>query len=481
MLLRLSKNTFVRQFGDFTYIMSRIASFDEMFEGAEVFMRWITREPMEKEEILKNICQVYTGADPAEISSDFDEFLEPMLARKIILSGLTPAELDAQEEYFSYDVADPKTLKDTEFITKEDAELLPQNVLGKYFESHPTIFRLQMDITQACTERCIHCYIPEYNPLFLPFEKIKEIIDEFREMGGLDLTLSGGECMLHPDFEKIVRYAREKDLIVGILSNLTLCDDKIIDLLVETEATVQVSLYSMNPEIHDSITKRPGSWLATKTAIEKIRAAHIPCRISCPTMKPNYAGYLEVIEYARSLKMSAQTDFIIMGKMDGDCSNLSCRLDLPETEELLKDIIFKSVPMNSEYFNPAKKNDMLSAEEWMQNKVCGAAIDSMCIDAEGNYYPCPAFGGYILGNCYKQSLKEVWFDSPATLKLRNIRGKDFPKCAHCPDRDYCSVCMCRNINETGDIFTPAEHFCNVAKINHKLVDQLHKERMKNDL
>ena len=481
MLLRLSKNTFVRQFGDFTYIISRIASYDQMFEGGEVFMRWITRTPMAKEEILKNICQVYEGTDPAEIAADFEEFLAPLLAGKVILAGSTPEELDAQEEYFSYDADDPKTLEDREFITKEEADFLPQNVLGKYFEEHPTLFRLQMDITQACTERCIHCYIPEYNPLFLPFEKIKEIIDEFREMGGLDLTISGGECMLHPDFERIVRYAREKDLIVGILSNLTLCDDKIIKLLAETESTVQVSLYSMDPAIHDSITKRPGSHLATKTAIEKLRAAHIPCRISCPTMKPNFKGYLDVIEYARSLKMSAQTDFIIMGKMDGDCSNLSCRLDLAETRELLKDIIFKSVPMNSEYFNPAKKNDMLSAEEWMANKVCGAVIDSMCIDAEGNYYPCPAFGSYILGNCYKHSLAEVWYNSPETLKLRNVRGKDFPRCAHCPDRDYCSVCMCRNINETGDIFTPAEHFCRVAAVNHELVDQLQSERRKYDL
>ncbi|MBQ9336594.1 MAG: radical SAM protein [Lentisphaeria bacterium] len=478
MLLQLSKNSFVRQFGDFTYIMSRIALYDEMFSGAEVFMRWITRKPMEKAEILKNICGIYSDADPAEIAADFDEFLKPLLERKVILSGRTPAEIAAQEESFSYDVDDPKTLKDTVAISREEADFLPQNVLGKYFQEHPTIFRLQMDITQACTERCLHCYIPEYNPVFLPFDKIREILDEFRAMGGLDLTLSGGECMMHPDFEKIVRYAREKDLIVGVLSNLTLCDDKKIKLLQETESTVQVSLYSMDPEIHDAITRRKESWEKTKTAIEKLREAQIPCRISCPTMKSNFRGYMDVLDFARGLKMSAQTDFIIMGKMDGDCSNLTCRLDLAETEELLKDIIFKSVPMNSEYFDPSKKDEMLSDEEWMANKVCGAVIDSMCIDAEGNYYPCPAFGSYILGSCYKQSLSEVWLKSPATLKLRNVRGRDFPKCVKCKDRNYCSVCMCRNINETGDIFTPAEHFCKVAEINHKLVDQQQEARMK---
>ena len=35
----------------------------------------------------------------------------------------------------------------------------------------------------------------------------------------------------------------------------------------------------------------------------------------------------------------------------------------------------------------------------------------------------------------------------------------------------CSVCMCRNFNETGDMFKPTEHFCKVAAINHEVVDE----------
>ena len=53
MLYRLSKNTFVRQFGPFTYVLGRIRSYDQVFADAEVFFRWITREPREKAEILE--------------------------------------------------------------------------------------------------------------------------------------------------------------------------------------------------------------------------------------------------------------------------------------------------------------------------------------------------------------------------------------------------------------------------------------------
>jgi len=478
MLIRLSKNAFVRQFGPFTYVLNRLSSYDEMFTDAEVFMRWITREATPLPEILGNICKVYSGTDQRVIAQDFNEFIEPLVKEKVILVGETEAEIAASEESFSYDVESPKTM-DTHLIKPDEMPSgpIPQDVLEAYFADHPTLFELQIDITQACTERCVHCYIPEYNPVFLPFEKVAKVIDEFRAQGGIGLELSGGECMLHPDFDKIVRYARSKDLIVGVLSNLTLCDDKKIAVLVETEATVQVSLYSMNPATHDAITKRPGSFMQTKTAIEKLRKAQVPCRISCPTMKSNYRDYLDVLAYARSLKMDAQTDFIIMGKMNCDTSNLACRLDLDETRCLLEDIVYKSLPVNNEYFDPAKKEQMLSDEEWGARKVCGACVSSVCLDADGHYYPCPAFAGVNLGSCYEHDLKWIWNESPETLRIRAVTGKDFKKCLRCPDRDYCSTCMCRNYNETGDIFTPAQHFCDVARINHEVVDEAQRRRM----
>ena len=477
MLIRLSKNAYVRQYGPFSYVIERIRNFDQVYLDAEVFFRWLTREPMEIAEVLGNICKVYEGADQVQIGQDFNEFIAPLIRAGVLVAGKDEKEIRKKDVSFSYDVEDPKTMDTHEVMPKADGEVVTQDVLDKYFAEHPTIFTLQMDITQSCTERCVHCYIPEYNPVFLPFDVICRVIDEFREQGGLTLTLSGGECMMHPDFERIVRHAREKDLIVGVLSNLTLCDDAKVGLLQETESTVQVSLYSMNPATHDAITRRPGSFAETKRAIEKIRAAHIPCRISCPTMKSNYKDYLDVLRYARSLKMDAQTDFIIMGKMNCDTSNLACRLDLTETRRILEDIVYRSLPVNNEYFDPAKKEQVESDEDFARRKVCGACVDSVCLDADGHYYPCAAFGGVNLGSCYEHDLKWIWNESPETRRIRDVTGGCFPKCLHCADRAYCSVCMCRNYNETGDIFTPAQHFCDVAKINHEVVDEAQRRRL----
>lgn len=43
----------------------------------------------------------------------------------------------------------------------------------------------------------------------------------------------------------------------------------------------------MDPAIHDSITQVKGSWIKTKSAIEKLAKANIPVQISCPLMKAN--------------------------------------------------------------------------------------------------------------------------------------------------------------------------------------------------
>lgn len=475
MLIRLSKQTYKRLYGEYTYFFEKVSSSDKVFRNAQVFCEKLTRVPIEKTEILDYICSVYDKTPRAELEADFNTFLGELANAGYVLAGETEADIEKQEKKFTYDVPDPKTMSSTRVLKEGKLGTFTQTLLEQYVAEHPTLFSLQLDITQACTERCRHCYVPEYNPLFLPYDRICSILDEFREMGGLHITLSGGECMMHPDILKIIKAIRMRDCTVACLSNLTRCTDEIIKALKDADGTIQTSLYSMTPKIHDEVTRLKGSWLRTVGAIIRLRAADVPLRISCPTMQINYNGYTAVLKFAESLKMSAQTDYTLIAKADGDCSNLCNRLTLPQTKELLTDIILKTLPIQNEYFNPDKKSRMDSVETWKSRKVCGACTDSMCLEASGDYYPCPGFAGKVLGSCYRDSLHSVWMESPVTKRIRAITGADFPKCATCADRDYCSVCLCRNFNETGDMFNIANHFCKVARINHDVVDEKQRE------
>jgi radical SAM protein with 4Fe4S-binding SPASM domain len=309
----------------------------------------------------------------------------------------------------------------------------------------------------------------------MPTQKVKSVLDEFAEMGGIHVTLSGGEAFLHKDIIEIARYCREKDLQISILSNvISLTDEQIEDLKPLNISIIQVSLYSMDPDKHDFITTVKGSFYRTKSSIEKLVKANIPVQISCPVMKANKDGYREVIEYAKSLKIKASTDYIMMARADLDTDNLANRLSLDETEKVIRDIIEADVDYRKDTLHqlPNSAHFEFDLERYKKQPVCGVGYDNCCITANGDVYPCAGWQDYVIGNVYKQSLKEIWENSDRVKQLRKITQSSFPECLECEAHDYCSRCLVRNYNENnGDMFALSKHFCDVAFLNKKLVEE----------
>lgn len=458
MQIKLSPNTFVRQYGPYSYIVNSRTNKDFIYTDAQCFFDCLKRVYCELSDVLRVLKSKYEDVDEESIRCDYIEFLRPLVGEGMVSVDDKAYEIPQVCHSHEHGVAELNSTRD---------------LLDTYFEKVPTLFALQMDVVQSCTERCIHCYIPEYRHVFLPLDKVKAVIDEFKDMGGLSLSLSGGECMMHPQFLNILDYAHANDLMIKVLSNLTMCTDEIVSALSDVGAEVQTSLYSMDSSIHDTITQKQGSWLLTKRAIEKLHASDVPCIISCPVMRANQDEFPCVDRYATSLGCRAQADFMIIAKMDGDTRNLSCRITDDKIEALLRYLSELSIHKNKDYYssyfksNGSKNSDH---DEWMNKCLCSAGISRICLGADGKYSPCPGFGGYVLGNCFKNSLNWVWNESPNMLKLRRLKGRDLGKCATCQDRKYCSICLCRNFNETGDMTTPTKFDCNVARINRRVVE-----------
>jgi radical SAM protein with 4Fe4S-binding SPASM domain len=471
MQIRLSKNSFVRHYGPYTHVFNQLNKCDATYQDAEVFLDVITRVASPVDELIKKVVSTYEGtSDSGEIQADFREFVSSLLEQGIVVAGENESELSRKDIEFTYKIENPHTSADVSVWGKEDTpESEGHALLHDYFEQHPTPFALHLDLTSMCNERCVHCYVPRDKHFFMDMRKALEVICDFRKMGGLAITLSGGECLLHPDFDTIIRAARNQDLSISVLSNLTLLTDEKAQLLKEMNLSlVQVSLYSMNPTIHDSITRLKGSFDKTKAAIEKLHSLDVPVQISCPCMRSNYKGFKEVLDYAYSLKMKAYTDFIMMARSDGTQDNLEQRLSPAESETLMSTIFRHDQEMKVALESDFKQE---TPETRANKPLCGVGIDSICLNADGNYYACSGFQGYPLGNCSTTNLKTIWEHSPQINYLRNLRGKDIPQCIHCQSRNYCSMCLVRNFNETGDMLKVTDHFCKIAHINREMVLQ----------
>lgn len=478
MILRQTKNTFIRRFGNIGYITNQLNKHDRNYNetGAD-FLDKISREPKEIDEIVLELLPLYKNISISELKSDFSEFILDLEKDGFVVTGNNIGELNLKEPTFSYKAENPKTLI-YDFTNPDKKDVLTESAEFFYDQFHitPQIFGLQIEVTARCNERCIHCYIPNTKKdsgKDMELSLITRVMDEAKEMGTLQITFSGGELFMHKDIPLILRHARKKDFSISILSNLTLLTDEHINLLKEVNPSlIQVSLYSMNAEEHDAITLVKGSFAKTKNSIEKLVAADIPVQISCPVMRLNRKSYKDVLVYANSLRTKAYTDFIMMAQADLDANNLAQRISLNETAELLTDML----QFDQDYLDTTlqQESKSLDIEKYKKSPVCGVGVDSICVTANGDYYPCAGWQGMILGNAYKQSLKDIWDNSAQIKELRKITNASFPECIICEARDYCAMCMVRNYNEnSGDMFKITKHFCDVAFLNKKMVEDFY--------
>jgi radical SAM protein with 4Fe4S-binding SPASM domain len=482
MLVRQSKNSFIRIYDncELGYISNQLTKYDRTYnESGAVFLSQISRQPKDIKTIVDNISSIYSEVDSNTIANDFMSFIEELSESQFVVMGESLEELDQKDLAFSYSSNSPKTFTDYyPQKTKQKVQRDTEEFFLRHDQRKPRLASLQFELTSRCNERCIHCYIPngKKNAGFdMSFERFKYILDQYAEMGGLQVTLSGGEALMNKDIVKMLWYCREKDMQISLLTNLISLKEELIPILKDVNISlIQVSLYSMNAEKHDFITTVKGSFEKTKTAIEKLHNADIPVQISCPIMKANKDGYDEVMKYAQRLRMKAQTDYIMMAQADLDTSNLANRISIEETEKVIRDIMENDVDYQTETLAQEPLSS-ISEEEFAEMSLCGAGLNDLCVTVNGDIYPCAGWQGFVVGNVFRESLKGIWEHSPKLEQIRMIKQKDFPKCLKCEARDFCNMCLVRNYNESGgDMFKINEHFCKVAFLNKQIAEEWQK-------
>src|SRR5271167_4735651 len=151
---------------------------------------------------------------------------------------------------------------------------------------------VQVDLTYRCNERCVHCYLDHDDHGEMTTAEIKHLLKEMAEAGVFILTLSGGEIFLRKDFFEILEYARALTFCIKLKTNAVLIREaqaaRLRDLGVES---IQISIYSHRPEVHDAITKVPGSLRRSINAIRFLKSQGLKVVIANVLMTENMYDY----------------------------------------------------------------------------------------------------------------------------------------------------------------------------------------------
>ncbi|MBN2580100.1 MAG: radical SAM protein [Pirellulales bacterium] len=95
-------------------------------------------------------------------------------------------------------------------------------------ETYRAPLDVHLSITQRCNLNCPGCYAvsPSELPKEMPFELAARIIDHLASLSVFTVALGGGEPLLHPDWCKIARYARSRQIVPNLTSNGLLIDSE---------------------------------------------------------------------------------------------------------------------------------------------------------------------------------------------------------------------------------------------------------------
>src|SRR5216684_1777440 len=266
---------------------------------------------------------------------------------------------------------------------------------------------VQLDLTYRCNERCIHCYLDHHDHGEMTTAEIKDLLDQMADAGVFYLTISGGEILMRRDFFEILEYARLRTFCIKLKTNGILIRkreaDRIKALGVES---VQISIYSHVPEVHDAITKLPGSLAQSIEAIRRLRAHGIHF-IMAPTITP---------------------------MMDGDRSILNLNVD----EAALREV-FRNESLVGGNIEEFCAPPLSPGEDEMDQLPCSAGHTACYVSPYGDVYPCVQFP-LPSGNVRRMKFVDIWRDSPQLNEVRSITLRDMPACSKCTHGGTCTRC-----------------------------------------
>ena len=293
---------------------------------------------------------------------------------------------------------------------------------------------VHLDVTYRCNERCVHCYLDHDDHGEMTTAEIKDVLDQLAEAGVFFLTLSGGEVFLRRDFFEIVEYARHLQFNVKIKTNAVMIGKKEAQRLRDLNVdTVQISLYSHRPEVHDAITKLPKSFERTVKAIRFLHEHGVRVTIANVLMTENQNDHYGVQKLAAEIGVMYVLDPTITPMMDGNTDVLALRVAGESLPEIFKNPAL--VPNQEEFCAPPPP----VSEGDLDGYSCSAGHSFCYVSPYGDVFPCVQFP-LPTGNVRQQKFMDIWNLSPQLKEVRSIQGKDLTVCSSCSHLTSCTRC-----------------------------------------
>lgn len=164
------------------------------------------------------------------------------------------------------------------------------------------------ELTPLCNLDCKMCYVhltrrqlTRQLGSMLTGKQWCDIIRQAVEMGMMEATLTGGEALLHPDFDEILLFMEENHVGVNLKTNgLLLTEERVAFLKLHHLSSVQITLYGSDDETYEQVSGRR-CFATVRDAIERVRNAGIPLEVIVTPNRYGWGNLEKLVRFVDSL------------------------------------------------------------------------------------------------------------------------------------------------------------------------------------
>lgn len=284
---------------------------------------------------------------------------------------------------------------------------------------------ISIEILQRCPNRCIYCS-SHSNPQathIIPFEIIKNVIDDAKSLGCKTVCLSGGEPFLHPQILDIISYIAKQQLICYVYTSGIYMKDEVYSSLpneyIEAiRGMVDKVIFNVEADssaLYDQIMGTDvGGFDMMKKSINDCVSSGLVVETHVVPMQVNFKHLKSIFEMCYQLGVSKVSilRLVLQGRA---LVNLSLvKLTGEDSREVTK--LIKAL-------KEAYKGKVRTGLPYSDSNCriyCKAASDKINVRYDGNVYPCEVFKDDLLNaklgcepdNVWKDSFYDIYKSSP---------------------------------------------------------------------
>ena len=332
------------------------------------------------------------------------------------------------------------------------------------------------EITYKCPLHCVFCYNPlDYASTFkseLSTDDWLKVFRQSRDLGAVQLGISGGEPLMRDDVEIMVSEANQMGYYVNLLtSGIGLTEKRISDFKEGGLGQIQLSFQDSTKELNDFLSSTKTFELKSKVA-KLIKEHDYPMVLNVVLHRLNIDHMDQILEMAEAMG----ADHVELANSQYYAWALKNRSYLMPSEEQLRKAEETTNRFREKIGNKMKLYFIVPDYYANRPKACMNGWGSVFLNVapDGLALPCHEarmLPGLTFPNIRDHDMEWIWNESPA---FNAYRGESWMKepCRSCDDRtkDF-GGCRCQAFQLTGDA-TNTDPVCDKSEHHHIVTEQV---------